>query len=94
MGAIPQTPTSKILHTKRGARDLTVYAAACFEQLTGKSITRTSKLVPINAHEDGPQEGGEFHEFLAEVFKLFDVDAKAAGQIKLFTEKAQRKKAT
>jgi hypothetical protein len=25
---------------------------------------------------------------------LFDVDAKAAGQIKLFMEKAQRKKAT
>jgi hypothetical protein len=97
-GAVSKTPNSKTMHTKHGARELTRYAADMFERLTGRPVTRTSKLVPINAHQRGPKEDGEFQRFLAEVFKLFDVDAKAAGQIKqiklLKAEKAQQKKAT
>jgi hypothetical protein len=90
-----EIPARRDQHAKRGARDLTRYAEGLFKRLTGRPVTRTSKSVPVNAHEHGSKEDGEFHQFLAEVFKLFDVDAKAAGQIKMLkAEKAQRKKPT
>ena len=52
-----------------------------------------SKTVRINT-DFYAKEDGEFHQFLTEVFKLLQVDAKASGQIKLLlTEKGRQKKA-
>ena len=92
--AIPQTPASGDLHAKRRARDVTLYAASLFERLTGKQVTRNTKLVRVNAHLHGPKESGEFHQFLADAFRLLGIDAKAAGQIKLLLEKGREKKAS
>ncbi len=87
--------SGRSLHSKGQAKFLTDSAAFSFRYLTGKEIKRASKSSPINANLYGSREAGEFHDFLAGLFKLLCIDASAAGQIKLWTaEKARQKKAS
>jgi hypothetical protein len=66
---------------KPAALIVTFLAADMYKNVTGKAVRRTSKVV-----EDkwGQQETGEFARFLAEIFEILRIKAKAAGQVKVF----------
>lgn len=60
---------------------ITASAADAYETLTGKPVTRISKMVK---GKGGLQEAGEFAKVLDELFGVFDVNASGAAQVKLW----------
>jgi hypothetical protein len=80
------------LNTKRPAASLTKYAAAMFERLTGKPVTRVSKTEG-EEQDERQVEDGPFKNFLAGAFELVGIDAKPGGQVRAFVEFHRRKTA-
>ncbi|MGA8690176.1 MAG: hypothetical protein WB662_09800 [Methyloceanibacter sp.] len=58
-------------------------AAAVFKTLTGLPVTRVSK---VKKGRRGQQETGQFAQFLDEILRILEIDAKPAGQIKLYKQ--------
>jgi hypothetical protein len=59
----------------------TIVAAAVFQVLTDEGVTRVSKT---QQEKRGQQETGRFAQFLKELFAVLQINASAAGQVKLF----------
>jgi len=89
-GIADHLPAPGNVHSKGRARLITLYCANLFERLTGKPARRHSKSVDVN-YTTGARDCGPFLDFLGEVFYLFEVNAKPAGQLKLLEKGGQHK---
>ena len=66
---------------------MTKQAAQAFERLTGKAVGRSVRSVPFKPGRRRSIDAGPFVRFLGDVFKVLEIDASAAGQIKLLLRK-------
>jgi hypothetical protein len=70
-------------HRKPVAAVTTCVVAGAFEMLTGLPVTRVSK---VTKEMLGQQETGQFAQLLDEVFRILEIDASPAGQIRMFKQ--------
>ncbi len=95
IGSLEAGVQSKALVGRRElkvAKDVTNLAAAVFESLTGKAVTRRERSGDTT---DTPEEAGPygpFHDFLTEVLRIFGIKAKADPMIRDLMAKTRSEK--